>query len=285
MLTALLSRTDVTRHVRGLHLLAELRRALEQPLGGGETTLGDGPRLQRAWLPDVPATLLTTTELARGEPRSLWQLRDGQQRLLAVLEASALKLLGSSVLAALAADLLAPQGDTSVALLGHGPHLSGVLKSLRLVRPLVHAFWWEPQEADAIERAMRLQQELSLPVTPVKTPEEAFRGVGVVVAAPGAQLPVAALEGDAVVLVPDAAQVTWPKDTALPKDVTLWSELPEAAPAWARGARRLSRPETKGPHLFAASGSARLELLAAWYAWLGAKDDETITRLDLEGER
>ena len=132
---------------------------------------------------------------------------------------------------------------------------------------------------------MRLQLELSLPVTPVKTPEEAYRGVGIVVVAPGAQLPVAALEGDAVVLVPDAAQVTWPKDTPRPADMTLWSELPEGAPEWVRGARRLGRPETRGPHLFAASGAARLELLAAWHAWLGAKDDDGITRLDLEGDR
>lgn len=263
MLTALLSRADVSRHLRALHLLETVKRALGRPLGGGVRVEGERTH---AWLDGLELRL----EAMGAEGHRTWDLVGPDGRRRARLDAANAQPLGTAVLAAFAADRLAPPEAAHVAVLGDGPLRSTVLKSLRLVRSLKRVWWWEPSFPNAIELAMKLQLELALPVEPVETGDAAILDAELVVLGDHAPLPERTLLAPRVVLAPRA------EPPFAPGGAHRFCELPARAPAWFQPCDGLEAAPRPGARVWLGSADPRLELLVAHHVWETARDDESI---------
>ncbi len=304
MLTAFLSRADVSRHMQALHLLRELREAftasrhsasvqslrLDTPVAPGSTVV------RQATLPGLPAYAVTVkVEVPQQRPasRSVLQLHDAASgKLLALMDATHLTSLRTSLISALGAEVFSRENASNVAVLGSGLAASGALKALRLVRTIDRVWLYEPDLAACTELSFRLQKSLEMAIRGAESAAEAVAQADLVVLTGGVPLPVEALRAGTHVTVLAAET---------------FSERPVLAPVWA-GARRFcdamepalawgefeaslaevlakAKPGRRSADevtLFASVGPAYLDLLAAWHVYEGARSDENLTRLDLE---
>jgi ornithine cyclodeaminase len=305
MLTAFLSRADVSRHMQALHLLRELKEAFAAHRRSGsvktlrvEAPLAPGSTLVRqATLPGLPAYSVTVkAEVPQQRPasRSVLQLHDlATGKLLAVMDATHLTSLQSSLVSALAAEALSRPDAANVAVLGSGLAASGALKALRLVRAIDRVWLYEPDVVANTELTFRLQTTLSMAVRGTSSAAEAVAEADLVVLTGDVVLPVDALKPGAHVTVlaaetfaesPLRASVLGAAkrfcdepgpalDWGVPFEVPLSDVLAGTAPG------RTAREDLT---VFASVGPAYLDLLAAWHVYEGARTDESLTRLDLE---
>lgn len=302
MLTAFLSRADVSRHMQALHLLRELREALTSRArpSSARTLRFDAPAegastlVRQATLPGLPAYEVTVRAEWPDRARSVLQLHDaGTGQLLALMDAGHLTALRASVVSALAADVLARPDAKHVAVLGSGSPASSALKALRLVRSIEQVWLYEPNAADNFQLAHQLQLTQSMKVRAVDSAQEAVQGadivvlsggvpLGVAVVPPGAHVTVLAAErfADAPIPAPLLSRARRfcdvgepPLDWGAPFDAELGEVLAGQKPG---------RQADDDVTVFASVGPAFLDLLAAWHVYEGARHDESLTRIDLE---
>lgn len=302
MLTAVLSRADVSRHLQAIHLLRELREALTQGKKPGSvqalrfapTVTGTTTLVRQAALEGVPAWMVTVRAQTPQGARSTLQLHDGATgKVLAIMDAGHLTMLRASLMSALAADVLARPDARNVAILGAGPAASSAIKALRLVRSIEHVWFHEPNAADNFELALRLQKTQSMAIRAVDTAQEAVDAADIVVLtgdvalrdvklAPGAHVTVLAAETFATPpLSPDALsharRFNDAAEPALDWGLPFHAELSEVL-----SQQQAGRQSPADLTLFASVGPALLDLLAAWHVYEGARHDEGLTRIDLE---
>lgn len=305
MLTAFLSRADVSRNTQALTLLQALRDAFtarvhpssvqtlqfDAPAPGGSTLV------RQASLPGLPAYAVTVrADFARPHTpgRAVLQLHEASTgKLLAVMDSGHLSQLRASLVSALAADVLARADACNVAVLGAGTAASGALKALRLVRSLRKVWLYEPDVAANFELAFRLGTTLSMDVKGADSAAEAVADADIVVLTGEVPLPTDALKPGAHVTV--LAAETFP-DNPLPPALLARArrtcDLNEPPLSWggpfhAELGEVLSKQKDGrlGPDdvtVFVSIGPAYLDLLAAWHVYEGAQHDESLTRVDLE---
>lgn len=302
MLTAVLSRADVSRHLQAIHLLRELREALTrghqpgsvQTLRFAPTVTGTSTLVRQAALEGVPAWMVTVHAQTPQGARSTLQLHDGATgKVLAIMDAGHLVMLRAALMSALAADVLARPDARNVAILGAGPAASSAIKALRLVRSIEHVWFHEPNVADNFALAQRLQKTQSMAIRAVDTAQEAVDAADIVVLtgdvalsdvklAPGTHVTVLAAETFSAPPLPREAlaQARRFNDAAQPAldwGVPFHGELSEVL-----SEQKPGRQAPSDTTLFASVGPALLDLLAAWHVYEGARNDEALTRIDLE---
>lgn len=305
MLTAFLSRADVSRNTQALTLLQALREAFTarvhpasvQTLQFDAPTDGGSTLVRQAALPGLPAYSVTVRAefAAPTRPaRAVLQLHDATTgKLLAVMDAAHLTQLRASLVSALAADVLARPEAKDVAVLGVGPAASGALKALRLVRSLHRVWLHEPDVASNFELAFRLQSTLSMDVKGVDSAAEAVAGADLVVLTGQVPLPTDALKPGAHVTVLGAESfVENPLPPALLGRARRFCDLNEPPLPWGGpfhaelgevlSKQKDGRLSPDDVTVFLSGGPAYLDLLAAWHVYEGARHDETLTRVDLE---
>ncbi|MEW5741571.1 MAG: hypothetical protein AB1938_21820, partial [Myxococcota bacterium] len=142
MLTAFLSRADVSRHTQALTLLRDFREAFTARVhpSSVQTLQFDAPvpngstLVRQASLPGLPAYSITVRadfEDPATPARQVLQLHESTTgKLLALMDAEHLTSLRASLVSALAADVLARPEASNVAVLGTGAAASGALKAL-----------------------------------------------------------------------------------------------------------------------------------------------------------
>jgi ornithine cyclodeaminase len=303
MLTVFLTKSDVTRHARALHLLESLREALKAhptiARSQHETLVmpkGGDVAVRLATHPSLPAFGLVTR--TRGSDsalaaRSTIQLFDSKSgALLAAMDASYLQSLRAALMGALAVDALARPDASTVAILGSGGAASGALKALRLVRSLERTWVYEPDKAANFELSLRLQTALSTSVRGTNSAEEAVASADLVVLTGEVPLPVDALKPGAHVTVLSADSFAEPP---LPRDVLArahktcdarsevpsWLEPLDADLGEVLAGMKPGRTSPSQLTVFASTGPAWLDLVCAWHAYEGAKGDDSLTRVDV----
>lgn len=306
MLTTFLSRGEVVRHARALHLLRELREAfVTRAREGASSTLAmdvPGPHgataLRHATLATIPAWSLTVRSVLRADARgsgAALHLYDGPSgRLLAMMDAGHLGTLSQSVVGALAVEALARPEAAVVALLGAGPIASSALKALRLVRSLQRVTLFDPDLVASTTQALALHQALSLPVRACESAEEAVAIADVVVLTGRVRLPSDALrEGTHVTVMGADQRIEAPLPHSVLERARVFSEVPGPPPPWARGDVRAlgevlagqaeARSSSGGLSVFLATTPPLVDLVAGWHVFEGARHDEGLTRIDLDG--
>jgi ornithine cyclodeaminase/alanine dehydrogenase-like protein (mu-crystallin family) len=303
MLTAFLSRTDVSRHLQALHLLQELREALTAKRKA--TSVGTLPfeanaeaasptLVRQAALTGVPAWMVTVRAETGKGPRSMLQLHDAATgQLLAMMEAGHLMMLRASLLSALAADVLARPDAKNVAVLGAGAAASSALKALRLVRSIEFVWIHEKNVVDNFELSRKLQTTLSMAVAASDTAQEAVADADIVVLTGDVSLEGVTLKPGAHVSVLSAETFRRPplspevlsaarrfvdaSEPVLEWGLPFHAELGEVL-----SKKKPGRQSAEELTCFASIGPAALDLLAAWHVFEGARHDEGLTRIDLE---
>lgn len=316
MSTLLLTRSDVVRHLEALGLLAELREAFRVQAaerGGPEpwstsTALHEtgraGVRLPGR-LPGIPA--YTVQVLARHEGRApgwrrllhLYDLESGE--LLALMEAEHLLGVCASVVGALAADVLARQDASRVALLGAGPRAVLQLKSLRLVRSLTHVRVYDAQPERAVELAPRLHAAVKLPVRAAFSVTEAVEDADVVICSPeGPGLEAHPVPAGAHVSVQGEEQVRREVASGQLRQATgIWEDRVQTLELAQAGGVELQPPQVELGQVLAGQRPGRgsgvevtvyyglglpwQDLVAAWHVYQGARADDQVQRVDFEG--
>lgn len=306
VLTAFLSRTDVSRHLQALHLLRELREAfakhrfdvaapaLRMSLADVGRQLGgaaaNDAQLRVTTLSGVPAWSVLT----QASGRAVLQLHDKESgKLLAVMDAAQLLSLRAAMVSAVAADALARPDAKNVAVLGMGPAASSALKSLRLVRSIERVWFHEPNVADNFELARRLSTTLSMAISAVDTPREAVLNADLVVLTGDVALGDVTLRPGTHVTVLGADQFTAPpisrnvlegarrfRDATSP--TLTWSAPFELELREALDGSKPGRENADQLTVFASVSPPQLDLLTAWHVFEGARLDDTLTRIDLE---
>lgn len=298
MLTAFLTRAEVSRHLRALNLLHELRSAflrreggqgdhsVEFPVeGAAKASVRHGTLSGvRAWSVTVQPSTPATRVL---------QLYDRDSgALLALMDAGHLTALRASVVGALAADALARPDARNVALLGNGPVVSSALKALRLVRSLERITLFDPDLAASTEQSMALKAMLSVNVRACETEEEAVATADVVVMTGDVPLTVdALLPGTHVTVMAPERAAKAPLPQAVLTRARCFSDDRHPRLAWAPAivgdlGQVLSgalpaRTADEQITVFFSLGPPTLDLVAAWHVYEGAQHDETLTRVDL----
>lgn len=300
MLTALLSRADVSRHLQALHLIKELREAFTRnptlpPAQPVRFEVPDAGKalVRHATFPGVPAWAVSArVESAKG-PRSVLQLHDAATgHLLAMMDSVHLSTLRASLVNAVAVDVLSRADAKHVAVLGSGAAASSALKALRLVRSIEHVWVHETSEADNFERSRRLATTLSMAIHCADSVEEAVAAADLIVLTgdislgktklrPGVHVSVLSADGfESAPLQPTELAVTRNfADTTEPglEWGTTFTALGDVLAGTKPGRR-----DADDVTLFASAGPAHLDLLAAWHVYEGARHDEGLTRIDLE---
>jgi ornithine cyclodeaminase len=197
MRTLLLTRSDVSRNLQALTLLADMREAFRTdalartvapqraraPLHAEGTALVLFP----GSLPGIPAYSVKVHAKFPGQSpaiQGVMQLNDlATGALLAVMDSGHLTAVRTGVVGALAADVLARPDASRVALIGAGLQSVLQLKQLRLVRSLSHARVYDTDFARALAFATRMYNELNLPVRVAESIAEAVEDADIVVAA------------------------------------------------------------------------------------------------------
>lgn len=302
MLTAFLSRADVSRHLQALHLLRELREAFTararsasvRTLDFAPTTEGSSVVVRQATLAGVPAWAVTVRAQTPRGARAVLQLHDSATgQLLAMMDAGHLTALRASLVSALAADVLARPDARNVAVLGAGGAASSALKSLRLVRSIEHVWLHEPNVADNFELAHRLQKTLSMAIHAADSVAEAVAHADLVVLTGHVALDAATLRPGTHVTVLQAADFpTAPLAQPTLARARRFCDALDPALAWGApfdvelgavlAGERPGRVDADELTVFASIGPAHLDLLAAWHVFEGARHDEALTRIDLE---
>lgn len=300
MLTAVLSRADVSRHLQAIHLLRELREALTAQRTTGTAgdlhleAAGTSTLVRQAALDGVPAWMVTVRTHGTSGARAVLQLHDGKTgKVLAIMDAVHLVSLRASLMSALAADVLARPDARNVAILGAGTAASSAIKSLRLVRSIEEVWFHEPNAADNFELAMRLQKTQSMAIRAVDTVEEAVANADIVVLtgdvplagvelAPGTHVTVLAAETFSKPPLSPAALAKMRRFVDAPLPALDWGVPFDAELAEVLAGKKPGRAGNADVTLFASVGPALLDLLAAWHVYEGARHDEGLTRIDLE---
>ena len=285
MSTLLMTRTDIGQHFEALTLLSELREALRvesesRARGSPGTPLSPerlSPGGMPGTLPGIPAyTVRAYARLPGGSPaqQDVVKLHDQETgALLAVMEAEHLVGIRTGLLGALAVDVLARPDASRVALLGAGAYASLHLKSLRLVRSLSHLRIWDGDMLKAAQLATRTYQTLSLPAHPAFSVEEAVEDADIVLVSTPSRPPGLSLEQ-----LRPGTHVSLPGGevpAALPAHATFLNELGEVLSGATSGR---TRPEQLT--VFGMGGVPFLDLVTAWHVYLGAREDESLRRLD-----
>ncbi|MGV3623230.1 MAG: hypothetical protein ACO1OB_20590 [Archangium sp.] len=301
MLTAFLSRADVSRHLQALHLLRELREAftahpvaaLTETLRFDTTAIGNPAQIRHATFPGVPAWSVTSRVRSPKGSRSLLQLHDAETgAALAVMDAMHLSTLRASMVSALAADVLARPDAKHVAVLGSGAAASSALKALRLVRSVEQVWTYEPEPAFNFERARILATTMSMAIHAADSVAEAVAGADIVLLTGEVTLGDVKLRPGVHVNVLSAD--TFNSPPLLPTELAAsraFIDGPESALSWGVSMTSLGsvvaghapgRKDADDFTLFASTSPAHLDLLAAWHVYEGARHDEALTRIDLE---
>ncbi len=291
--------------MQALHLLRELSQAftarrrsasvsalrVDAPTAPGSTLV------RQATLPDLPAYSVTVkVEVPQQRPasRSVLQLHDlTTGKLLAVMDATHLTSLRSSLVSALAAEVLSRPDAANVAVLGSGLAASGALKALRLVRAIDRVWLYEPDVVANTELTFRLQTTLSMAVRGTSSAAEAVAEADLVVLTGQVALPVEALRpGTHVTVLSAETFVEPPLRPSLLGRAKRFCDEPEPRLDWGLpfdgelsdvlAGTRPGRTSRDDVTVFASVGPAWLDLLAAWHVYEGARTDESLTRLDLE---
>ncbi len=301
MLTAFLSRADVSRHLQALHLLKDLKDSLTARHKAAsvrslrfEPSPPDSTLVRQAALEGVPAWMVTVrSETAKGT-RSVLQLHDaGTGQLLAMMDAGHLMMLRASLMSALAADVLARPDAKNVAVLGAGPAASSALKALRLVRSIEQVWLHEPNIVDNFELSRRLQTTLSMAIYAVDTAPEAVADADVVVLTqpislegvifkPGAHVTLLSAENFASSPLPSEAFSSARRFCDASEPALEWGKPFHAELGEVLSGEQPGRQSADELTFFASIGPAALDLLAAWHVFEGARHDEGLTRIDLE---
>ncbi|MCA3014439.1 MAG: hypothetical protein INH41_18810 [Myxococcaceae bacterium] len=306
MLTTFLSRGEVVRHARALHLLRELREALVAPApdGGPSSLAVEVPgrhgetALRHATASSIPAWSLTVRATLRADARgsgAVLHLYDGPSgRLLSSMDFGHLGSLSQAVLGALAVDVLARPDAACVAVLGAGPMASSALKALRLVRSLERVMLYDADLAASTSQALALHQALSVPVRACESPEEAVALADVVILTGKVRLPSDALRDGTHLSVMGAERwLEAPVPTSVLARARVFSELASPALPWAPAGvtglgevldgRVTARPRPGDLTVFLATTPPLIDLVAGWHVFEGARHDERLTRVDLDG--
>ncbi|WP_338873437.1 ornithine cyclodeaminase family protein [Myxococcus stipitatus] len=197
MRTLLLTRSDVSRNLQALTLLEDLREAFRtdalartaapQRVRAPLHAEGTAMVLLPGCLPDIPAyTVKVHAKFPARTPaiRGVLHLNDlATGELLAVMDSGHLTAVRTGVVGALAADVLARQDASRVALIGAGAQAVMQLKSLRLVRSLTHVRVFDTDDMRAFSFAARMHQELNLPVVQAESVAEAVEDADIVITA------------------------------------------------------------------------------------------------------
>jgi ornithine cyclodeaminase len=303
VLTAILSRAEVSRHMQALHLLSELRQAFTARAQGGDQSISfEAPGafgatvVRQATQPGIPAWSLLvraaqpTTSKSSGALLQLYDTKTGH--LLAMMDGGHLTSLRAAVVGALAADALAAPNARDVALLGGGAAVSSALKALRLVRSLERVTLFDVDLAASTEQAFKLQATLSASVRACETPEEAVREADLVVLAGPVPLPTDALKPGAHVTVMSAeTSDAAPLPVPLLARARCFCDDPRPPMGWAPALKGTlaqvlagAVPARTGPDdvtAFLSIGPPFLDLVAAWHVYESARRDESLTRIDL----
>ncbi len=295
MMTAFLSRSDVSRHLQALHLLNELREAMR--LGRQSTAHGfeSGPTaVRQSTLEGIPAWVITTRMHSTAKPHSIFQLYAADSgQLLAVMEAGQVTTLCASLMSALAADVLAQPEAKNVAILGTGTSASSALKALRLVRSIERVWLYHPSVVDNFELAHRLQTSLSMAVHAASSAQEAVAQADIVVLTGEVALEnvplragahVTVQRNDASSTLPIAREVLEPALRICESEISAASDgLPfDAQLGEIISGQKPGRQSNQEMTFFMSTGSAMFDVLAAWHVYQGARDDEGLTRINLE---
>jgi len=319
MSTLLLSRSDVSRNLQALTLLADMREAFRVdalartvapqrtrvPLHAEGTTMVLFP----GSLPGVPAySIKVSARFPSSTPplQGVLQLHDlATGALLAVMDSAHLTAVRTGVVGALGTEVLARPDASRVALLGAGSRSVLQLKSLRLVRTLSQAFVYDADFEQAAALAARLYQELKLPVRAVGSVAEAVEEADIVVAGAGGQaalspelvrpgMHITALgadEQDKVELSPEliarATVVCDHRGLALSGGVVGSAGLTESSIHAELGeiisGMRPGRTSPEQLTLFCMVGLPFQDLAAAWHVYQAAQGDEDVRRMDFSG--
>lgn len=298
MLTVVLTKTEVSRHLRALHLLQELRTAFleHQQLVGSSPSVFEVPgasaaTVRHGTLPGLRRWAITVQ--ASAAPAAVLQLHDRDSGdLLALMDAGHLMGLRAAVVGALAADALAAPSASKVALLGTGPVVSSALKALRLVRSLERVTLYDPDLAASTQQAMSLHAALSVNVRACETAEEAVRDAELIVLTGAVSLPVDAIADGAHLTVLGADGLAEaPVPASLLARARCFSDDRRASVPWApafTGALGQvlagvvpARLEGSQVTVFLSLGPPALDLIAAAHVYEGARDDEGLTRVSL----
>ncbi|KFE66032.1 ornithine cyclodeaminase family protein [Hyalangium minutum] len=307
MSTLVLTRSDVSRNLQALTLLEDLREAfrvdaLARTVAPQRTRVplhaeGTAMVLFPGSLPGVPAYSVTVSgRFPSSTPplQGTLQLHDlATGALLAVMDSAHLSAVRTGVVGALGTEVLSRPDASRVALLGAGSRAVLQLKSMRLVRTLSQAFVYDENFEQAAALAMRMYQELKLPVRAVDSVAEAVAEADIIVAGAGgrATLPpelirpgmhitaLGADEQDKVELSPEllarATVVCDHRGLALLTEASIRAELGEII-----AGMRPGRTSPEQITLFCMVGLPFQDLAAAWHVYQGAQGDEEVRRVD-----
>ncbi|HYO55960.1 ornithine cyclodeaminase family protein [Archangium sp.] len=317
MSTLLLTRTDVVRHMEALTLLSEMREAFR----ADSESRSVEPQRARAPLHDKGAALVVFPGTLPGIPaytvkvhakfpgrspaiQGVVQLHDLETgALLAVMDSGHLTALRTGVVGALAADVLARQDASRVALIGAGAQASMQLKSLRLVRSLNHVRVFDVEVARAVDFSTRMYHALNLPVRPAMSVEEAVEDADIVITATPSREPflypgmlrggshITALGADepgkAEVSAGLLRQSTFFCDhralnvaMGAPAGVGLGGEVIHAELGEVLAGTKQGRTDAGQVTIFGAVGLPFQDLVAAWHVYQVARLDDSVRRVD-----
>jgi ornithine cyclodeaminase len=314
--TLLLTHADVVRLVDGLSLLNPMREgfiahsrgdtASPEPLLGPAGALPASPP---GVLPNVPAASVHVMAALPGSPhpsKGCLLLYDTRSLdLLAVLDASHLISLRTGIVGAVAADVLARPNASRVAVIGAGAQGSMQLKCLRLVRSLTHVRVHDIDPARAHAYALRLYEQVKLPVRVADSVEEAVEDADIIVTATWAREPfltqemvrpgthVTSLGGDetgkaelSTSLLTSAHHVCDDQEATLEHGALARPRRAEGAlPAELGQVLSGAQPGRRNPEevtLFTSVGLPFQDLAAAWLAYQNALEDPDVQRLELD---
>ncbi|AGC48929.1 ornithine cyclodeaminase/mu-crystallin family protein [Myxococcus stipitatus DSM 14675] len=320
MRTLLLTRSDVSRNLQALTLLEDMRDAFRSdalartvapqrvraPLHAEGTALVLFPGA----LPDVPAyTVKTHSKFPARTPaiQGVLHLNDAATgELLAVMDSGHLTAVRTGVVGALAADVLARQDASRVALIGAGAQAVMQLKSLRLVRSLSHVRVFDTDAARAFAFCARMYQELNMPVRQADSVAEAVEDADLVITAtwsrepflfPGMVRPgthITTLGADEPGKVEVSAELLSQsrvfcdhRGLALAGgavgNVGLGEDAIHAELGEVIAGRKPGRRSDDEVTVFTSVGLPFQDLAAAWHVYQAAKGDDAISGLDFGG--
>ncbi|WPB77949.1 ornithine cyclodeaminase family protein [Archangium violaceum] len=317
MSTLLLARSDVVRHMEALTLLSEMREAFRadaehrtaEPQRARAPLHDKGSALVvfPGTLPGIPAyTVKVHAKFPGRSPaiQGVVQLHDLETgALLAMLDSGHLTALRTGVVGALAADVLARQDASRVALIGAGAQASMQLKSLRLVRSLNHVRVFDVDTARAVEFSTRMYHALNLPVRPAMSVEEAVEDADIVITTTPSREPFlfpGMLRGGAHVTAlgadePGKAELSagllrqstfFCDHRALnvamgaPAGVGLGEDIIHAELGEVLAGGKSGRTDAGQVTLFGSVGLPFQDLVAAWHVYQGARHDDSVRRVD-----
>lgn len=317
MSTLLLNRSDVARNIEALTLLSDMREAFRTdalartvaPQRARAPLHAEGSALVLfpGSLPGIPAYSVKVHARFPGQTPAIQgvvQLNDlATGALLAVMDSGHLTALRTAVVGALAADVLARADANRVAIVGAGTQGVLSLKTLRLVRSLQHVRVYDAEPGQAEAFAARMYHELHLPVRVADSVAEAVEDADLIVTSTSARQ--AILHAG---MVPQGAHVTT-LGADEPGRGELSAELLQrgrfvcdhrglAVSSGAVGGAGLTeavihaelgeiiaglkpgRTSAEEITVFGAVGLPFQDLAAAWHVYLGAKEDESVRRMD-----